>query len=129
MAEIMTYTPDEQAAFDAWVAERPPGVQEMIRRCPPTRLYRNKCGNRVFIESYCENGTVTVVVSGTYNKCAFERRVFGVPVADLVECDLPGPDEPLGATFTDPEEINEFIDTIRPVILANRAAKDDRDQQ
>jgi hypothetical protein len=57
-------------------------------------------GQRVFPVSYSEDGTVRVIVSGKYNLVSFEREVFGVEIDDLEECDLPGPDEPLGAILT-----------------------------
>lgn len=99
------------AAFDAWVATRPPVIQELCKRLPPDRLYRLKSSNhRVTLYSYSENGTVTVNVTGQYNALTFERRVFGISPDDLEECELPGPDEPLGVMLTERADVDRFID-------------------
>lgn len=66
-------------------------------------------GHRVVPYSYCEDGTVTVSVLGTFNKTMFERNVFGVSPEDLEECDLPGPEEELGAVLKTDEEIREYL--------------------
>jgi hypothetical protein len=50
----------------------------------------------VFLHSFAEDGTVTVIVSGRFNHTMMERQVFGVHPDELKECDLPEPDEPLG---------------------------------
>lgn len=130
MAEFMQFTPEQKEEFDAWVQALPPHIQEMVAKLPPTRLYRNKeTGQRVTIVSYEEDNTVTVFVSGEYNVCAFERRVFGVPVDDLEECDLPGPQEIRGAVITDPQQIDDFIDKSRPFVLAERERMEKEKQQ
>jgi hypothetical protein len=85
--------------FRAWVASRPQVVQEMIARCPPDRLYRMRdSGHRAIIYSYGEDGTVTVEVTGEFNRVVFGRRVFGVSLGNLEECDLPPEGEDLGDT-------------------------------
>lgn len=108
-------------AFDEWVAGRPPEVQAMIRRLPPDRLYLMKpTGQRVTIIAYAEDGTLRVNVSGEFNALTFERQVFGVKADDLEECDLPKEGEPLGAMLTEDADIKEFIDAVRPIVLAER---------
>ena len=100
----------DHASFDAWVATRPEIVQSLCKRLPPDRLYLLKSSNhRVTLYSYSEDGTVTVCVTGDYNAVAFERRVFGIDPDDLVECDLPGPDEPTGALLTEQEDVDAFL--------------------
>ena len=77
----------DMVAFNAWVETRPPVVQALCERLPPDRLYRLKSsGHRVTLRSYCEDGTVTVNVTGQYNALAFDRYVFGIAPADLEEC-------------------------------------------
>jgi hypothetical protein len=98
MAEIKTIAPENLSAWEEWFASRPPVIQDMIRRYPATRLYRMADGHRATIYSYAEDGTVTVNVTGEYNRVLFSRQVFGIPIETLVECDLPGPDEDLGDT-------------------------------
>lgn len=121
MAEFITMTPGEQEEYAKWLSDLPPHIQETAKKYPPTRLYRNKeTGQRVTIISYENDGTCTVFVAAKFNACAFERRVFGVPMTDLEECDLPGPDEKVGAVLTDPQEIDKFIDASRPFVLAER---------
>lgn len=111
MAVIREIT--DQKAADEWIKSRPHVVQDMIAQCPPNRLYRISAGQRVTIYSYSEDRTVTVDVSGEYNRVVFGRRVFGIPIDDLVECDLPGPDEDVGDTAQeagyDQNDIEEIL--------------------
>jgi hypothetical protein len=110
MAVIKTLTEDERRGWDDWVASRPPVVRELARRLPPTRLYRLKVsGHRCTIHSYSEDGSVTVNVTGDYNRVLFGRRVFGIPPDGLEECDLPGPDEDLGDTSADAGYTDEDV--------------------
>lgn len=107
----------QQPDWDEWVASRPSFIQEMCRCFPPDRLYRlDGTGSRVLIESYCEDGTLTVIVSGEFNACMFERKVFGVKPESLVECDLPEADEPLGALLTEEEDIELAIEEMRKTL-------------
>lgn len=110
-----------QKAWDEWVESRPPIVLALCEKFPPNRLYKMKdSGHRVTIHSYCEDGTLTVNVTGEFNRLCFNRKVFDVPQDNLEECDLPGDDEVLGTILTDPNQINEYIDSIRPEILKSR---------
>lgn len=117
MAKVVTLSPEDQAKYDAWFAEQPPAMQDLLCRLDPTRLYRMKSsGHRRFIFSMYETPDgirLTVVVSGQFNRVTFDRRVFGIEPDDLVECDLPGPDEALGAMLTSHEDIAAFIETVR----------------
>lgn len=85
----MIVRPLNETEFEAWLATRPPVIQEMARRVPPDRLYRIDSGHRCTIYSYNESGTVTVEVTGEFNRVIFGRRVFGIDPATLVECDGP----------------------------------------
>ncbi len=88
----------DEAALAEWLKDRPQVIQDMAAQCPPGRLYRlASSGHRVFVRSYSENRTMTVIVSGKYNLVAFERQVFGISPDDLTECELPAPDEPVGS--------------------------------
>lgn len=118
MAKIIEWTPEQQAEFDDWVASRPPKIQAMVRSHPPNRLYRLTSTNqRVTIFAYGEGGTVQVIVSGQYNLIVFDRKVFGINLAELIECELPGPDEELGTALTDPAQIEAFVTASRPLVL------------
>ena len=64
------------------------------------------------IYSFGENGTLTVVVSGKYNKIDFERKVFGIDPDDLNPCELPQEGEPLGVALT-AEEARAMIRDLR----------------
>ena len=78
-----------EAVAKAWLASRPQAVREAIEKYHPTHLFRMKStGQRVWIESFAENddGSVTectVVVSSQFNRVIFDRRVFGIELADL----------------------------------------------
>jgi hypothetical protein len=121
MANIVELTPEEEVEYAKWVAERPPAIQEMIKTHPPNKLYRlTTTDQRVTIYSYGEDGTVSVIVSGKYNFLTFDRKVFGIPLSELVECDLPPEGEVVGTVLTDPKDVETYIDVIRPVVLAER---------
>lgn len=91
-----------------WIEERPQVIKDMIARHPPNRLYLLQDKWRVFLESYNENGTLTVAICDAYNSgLMFEREVFGVRPEDLIECDeLVGPRIP--SRLTDPEAIRTW---------------------
>jgi len=111
----------DQKAWKKWVESRPPLVLALCKKFPPNRLYKmTDSGHRVTIRSYSEDGTLTVNVTGEFNRVAFNRQVFGVQPKDLEECELPGDNELLGTILTDPNEVNEYIDSIRPEILKSR---------
>lgn len=100
--------------FAKWKATRPPVIQKMIESHPPDRLYRlDSTGHRVTLHSYSEGGTVTVNVLGKYNLLTMERRVFGIRIEELSECDLPAEGEPLGALYTTDDEIQDFLQRVR----------------
>jgi hypothetical protein len=123
MATLYEMSTEEQREWDAWVAERPSIVQELAQRFPWNILYRMKStGQRCTIVSYNEDGTLRVFVSAKYNFVLFEREVFGIHPDDLEETDEPQPDECAGALLEDPEEIQDAITILRPVILGMRDA-------
>lgn len=109
MAKIMEWTAEQRQQWDAWVASRPPKIQEMCSLWPPDRLYLMKhTGQRCTIAAYAENGTVRVQITGQYNLHDFDKEVFGVDAQNLVECDLPAPGEALGVLLSD-IETEEYI--------------------
>lgn len=108
-------------AFDEWVSTRPPVIQDLARRFPPDRLYRLKdSGHRCTIYSYAEDGTMKVNVTGQFNFLTFDRQVFGIKPDGIEECELPGEDEHLGTALQEEKDIKEFIELVRPAVLANR---------
>jgi hypothetical protein len=91
MAEWFTPTDEQRREWDAWCAERPPGVREIAERCPPWKLFRlTTSGHRVYLRSIQEHDdgppTVTVAVDEQFNAVMFSRQVFGIDPASLVEC-------------------------------------------
>ena len=104
----------KSAEWNKWVATRPQIIQDLCNRLPPDRLYKmTSTGHRVFLYSYQENGTVTVVVSGEFNAIIFPRRVFGVKPDDLIECDLPAENDAVGSVLNDRGDIDNFINQIK----------------
>lgn len=109
----------DEPAWQAWLETRPVIVREMATRIRPDRLYRmTSTGQRCYVYSYSEDGTVTVIVDGQFNRVLFGRQVFGISPNDLVECELPGPDEDLGDTaaeagYTDDDIRNILIPRLR----------------
>lgn len=96
-------TPELEREWQTWIAERPENMRDAIARFDPWTLYRMKStGQRVFVLGFFEpdeDGKVRcrVGVSAEFNFVVHERAVFGIDVDDLVECDLPGPDELVGS--------------------------------
>ncbi len=108
-------TEEQLHGWKAWVAERPDNVKALATRFDPWTLYRLiSSGHRVIVQGFDEgvDGTVSlrVMVSGEFNFVTFERSVFGISPDDLEECDLPGPDEPLGTTDWPFEVVREMRD-------------------
>lgn len=111
MARLPGFNTD---AFLVWLRDRPACVQEAATRYPVDRFYRMRStGHRVTLMSYEERekgicDSARVMVSGKFNAVAFERQVFGIPLSDLEECELPGPDEILGSADLSLEEVKEI---------------------
>jgi len=113
------YEPTEEMKdqYREWVQGRPERVRAAVDRhgIVPWKLYRIGSGHRVYVTSIEEPKdphapvTVMVMVSGDYNVVAMERRVFGINPATLVECDLPGPDEPVGSADMTVEQVKAFM--------------------
>lgn len=96
-------TPEMEAGWAAWVAERPPAIRKVAERFTPWKLYRMKSTKqRVTVYSISDTPTdppvvtLTVNVTGEFNFVTHERQVFGIDPDDLEECDLPEPGERLG---------------------------------
>ncbi len=101
------------ANWEQWLSERPQSIQQLAKQLPPDRLYRmNSTGHRVELVAYYEDGTLAVNVSGRFNYVTIERNVFGIQPDDLMECDLPPDDEPLGVAITDQDEVKKYIDRV-----------------
>ena len=121
MAKIIEWSEEQEKAWEDWVSTRPQIIKDLCKRFPPYNLYRLKnSGHRVTLYSYSENGTITVNVTDEYNAVMFDRQVFGIKPEDLKECDLPGTDEEIGTVLTVEEDVEEFIDIVRPSVLADR---------
>lgn len=138
MAKFKTLSVGEEAAWQKWVKSRPEIVRDAITKhnLRPDTLYRLKPSNhRVYLYSVSEDGTVTVVVSGEYNRVVFGRQVFGINPADLMECDLPAPGEDVGDTsreagYTDDDIRNILIPRLRDdLATGGRAHEHGRDRE
>jgi hypothetical protein len=110
MANQKEMTAEDEATLEAswvqWLASRPQVIKDLGARFKPWKLYRMKStGHRVFCLSFSENNTITVAVTGTYNLLSMERQVFGIEPDDLLECDLPGPEEVVGVYLTEDEQL------------------------
>jgi hypothetical protein len=123
MARVTEPTADQEAGWKAWVAERPPEIRAVAERFDPWSLYRLKStGQRCTLYSFSEGQPVTMTVdfTGEHNLMVFDRRVFGIDPNDLEPCDLPTPDEPVGALLTEQEDIDAFVDAVRPLVVRKR---------
>lgn len=122
MAEIYALTDEQKQLVADWIKECPGAITEMVASHPGNKLYKMKqTGQRCEIHAYSEDRTVTVLITGKYNRLICDRTVYGVPIDDLEECDLPGPDEPLGSLLTEQKGIDAYVEAIRPQILAQMA--------
>lgn len=95
----MDQSPAEQEIFATWLAskENNPAVYVTAHTHPPDRLYRIDGSDwRAGIIAYCDDGTVTVAVSGKYNLIPYEFVVEHVDPSTLFECELPGDDVQVG---------------------------------
>ncbi len=103
------YEPTQEQLEDwrAWCDSRPASVAEVARRLPPWDLFLMASGHRCTVYSYGElkggGVSLTVSVTGRFNRVAFSRNVFGIDPEELVPCDLPRPEEDLGETLTQDE--------------------------
>jgi hypothetical protein len=117
MAQLEDLSPEQQAELNEWAESCPPVIQELLTRVKPNRLYLNKpTQQRGYAVAWNENGTVTLAFIGKYNGpdvLDFDRNVFGLTPEELEECDLPSPDEQLGARLTDPKDILSHINDLR----------------
>lgn len=115
MADFYSPLPEARAEWDAWVASRPPLIRVLARRFPPWSLFRMRdSGHLVHAYSYSEDGTLTVIVGGTFNFVAFPRRVFGIRPDNLEPAELPPAEATVGAVLTRRKDIESFIEQNRP---------------
>ena len=86
MGEVEKLTPEdfgfsklEELMEEDWFQSRPPDIQKMIVKYPPIVLYKFKdSGKVVYLYSYCEDGTVTVIHLGYGTEFAFMSRNWKV---------------------------------------------------
>ncbi len=111
-----TPTEKQEKGYRRWVAKLPKGARQVAERFDLWTLYRLKItGQRVTIRAFHDDGSITVNVTGRFNRVAFNRQVFGITADELEECDLPGPDEALGAVITT-EEARDNLDVLRVMV-------------
>jgi hypothetical protein len=118
VARFVEPTPEQEIGWKDWVASRPDNVRKVAERFEPWSLYALR-HQKVTLVSFGEQEdgrvTLTVNVIGRFNFVLFDRSVFGIDPAELSACELPGKDENVGTIFTEPEDIEAFIDAVRPV--------------
>ena len=125
MARYYEPEPELEQDWKDWVASQPDNVRVVAERFEPFSLYRIRhTGQRVVVASFDtqKDGKVTlkVLVPAEFNLVIFEWGVFGIEPDDLEPCELPAPDEVVGAVLADRKDIDKYIDVIRPFVLANR---------
>jgi hypothetical protein len=105
MAKWIEWSEEQKKVWDEWVNSRPDVVKELCLKFPADRLYRIKdSGDRGTIHSYDEDGTMTLIIDGTYSQVIFPKNVFGLNPEDIEECDLPKEELP-GIDGNDPMPI------------------------
>ena len=119
--KVQTLTAKGQKEMDEWIVSKPPIIRDMFRNFPADRLYRLKTtDHRCTILGYSEDGTMTVNITGEYNYVVFDRNVFGIKPENLKECDLPDPDEKLGTEIKDRKNVDQYLETMKSIVMANR---------
>ncbi len=114
MAMITEWSKEQEKEWDKWVSSRPQLIKDLCEKFPPYNLYLLKdTGQRVTLDSYSEDGTMVVHVSGEYNAVIFDRYVFGIKPDDLEECNLPEADNVIGTVLTEGKDVEEFIACMR----------------
>ena len=125
MAKLCELTKKQESAWKRWVAKLPPIPRAVAEKFDGITLYRLKTtGQRVTVESYGDDGTVTVNVSGRFNLTPFERDVFGIDPADLEPCDLPESNEEVGSILSH-AEVGANIDMLRATVRPDLFILDD----
>lgn len=116
MARFTEPTAEQREMWNVWVSQRPEILRRVIEehKIDPWTLYRMKSTqHRVAVVAFDvgKDGRVTVRVNveGQWNFVAMERTVFGVDPADLEECDLPLPGEPLGSLDLSVEQVRAML--------------------
>jgi hypothetical protein len=125
MARFHEPTPEQRQQHERWCHSLPPPIRAVAERISPWELYqiRDQPARVTLSSIYLDADgrvKVTVCVSGDFNRCLFERRVFGVSPDELQPCDLPAPGEELGA-LVDVEAMSDadraaFFERVREVI-------------
>lgn len=111
-----TPTKKQETGYRRWVRKLPEPARALAERFDPWTLYLLKStGHRVMIQSFSDDGTMTVIVSGKFNLVLHEREVFGISADDLEECDLPAAGEQLGAALSRAEAADN-LDALRVMV-------------
>lgn len=79
---------DIMKELESWINKRPPHVQRVIRKHPPTTCYKGKKRGHYIIYSYDEytDGAIKVKVHHLGDSFLPGFSVFGVRLSDLVPC-------------------------------------------
>jgi len=92
VAKFKEWTTEQRIEWEEWLKDRPYIIKELAKRFPPNELFLLKTtGQRVYLMAYSEDNTVTVAITGDFNKCLFDKSVFGINPDDLEPCDIPDP--------------------------------------
>jgi len=114
MANTYEMTEEQKKGWHSWASSRPLTIRELCLKFRPNKLYRLiSTGHRCTLYSFSEDGTISVMISGRYNKVVVDEIVFGVKPEGLEECDLPEKGEELGTEITDPEELKVYIEKLK----------------
>ncbi len=110
----MALSPPQQAEWDAWLADRPDCIREAGKKLVPWKLYYDReSGMRCTLVGFTEvkppdqprKAEVIADFTGRYNLISFNRRVHGLSVDQLEECDLPAENEPLGVMLNNEQRL------------------------
>ena len=99
MAKIIEWNDLEKHQWKKWLNSCPPIIKNLAEKFPIDRLYLYKpTSHRATIASYYLDGTLSLNITGQYNRILFSRKVFSVNPENIEECDLPSEGEDLGDT-------------------------------
>lgn len=99
MAYVLEPTKEKMKEVEEWLKDRPQVIKDLHAKLSPFKLYDYKPSLegditlKVTIDSYNEDGTVSVSLPLNFNVGLIVRYLSDIDPDDLIECDLPTTEE------------------------------------
>lgn len=126
MAERYDMSGEKLETWRRLLESMSPECRALAKRYPVNKLYRIKStGMRGYPIAYSEDLTISLNVTGEYNRVTFSHIVFGLTEEHIEECELPLPGEDLGDTA---QEAGYTEEDVRNILIP-RIAEDIRKRE